>query len=214
VIKQTQLALSDGADWLGDWHPLAEQLGSAGGLVALRSASAGLRLPPVQSLKSLALFLRHYQERVLIPVELPAIRAAYLHTAGRELRELLALDRQLADEPLLETLASASQRVGQRQLRKLKPLRDLRLVRRYREAVEAGRAHGWHTLVYGLTLEVYSLPLRQGLLGYAQQTTRAFIHSAARSLKTSERECRALFEALCGPLPAAVDELLAERAAA
>lgn len=214
MLRQQQLALSDGADWLGDWHPLAEQLSSAGGLVALGSASAWLRLPPVRDLDSLEGFLRHYQEAVLIPLELPAIRAAYLHAAGRQLRELVALDQQLAGEPLLERLSAASKRVGQHQLQKLRPLRDLRLVRRYREAVEAGQANGWHTLVYGLTLEVYSLPLRQGLLGYAQQTTRGFIHSAARTLKTSERECRDLFEHLCAPLPGAIAELLAERAAA
>jgi hypothetical protein len=27
MVNQTQLALSDAAEWLGDWHPLAEQLG-------------------------------------------------------------------------------------------------------------------------------------------------------------------------------------------
>ena len=43
-----------------------------------------------------------------------------------------------------------------------RPLRDQRLVQRYLTAVEQGEAQGWHTLVYGLTLAVYSLPLRQG----------------------------------------------------
>ncbi len=62
--------------------------------------------------------------------------------------------------------------------------------KRYLAAVESGEAHGWHTLVYGLTLAVYSLPLRQGLLGYAQQTTRGFIQAAARSLELSETDSR------------------------
>ena len=61
-------------------------------------------------------------------------------------------------------------------------MRDQRVVQRYLQAVEGGQANGWHTLVYGLTLAVYSLPLRQGLLGYAHQTTRGFIYSAARML--------------------------------
>ena len=47
-MKQTQLALADPAEWLGDWHPLAEQLGSADGLVALSSVSALLCLSPVR----------------------------------------------------------------------------------------------------------------------------------------------------------------------
>jgi urease accessory protein UreF len=70
-------------------------------------------------------------------------------------------------------------------------------VQRYLSAVESGQAHGWHTLVYGMTLVLYSLPLRQGLLGYAHQTTRGFIHAAARGLQLKEAECRDLFDELC-----------------
>ena len=88
------------------------------------------------------------------------------------------------------------------------------MVQRYLEAVESGQASGWHTLVYGLTLAVYSLPLRQGLLGYAHQTTRGFIYSAARMLNLSEHQCRALFDSLCASLPEAVEGLLAQPAAA
>jgi urease accessory protein UreF len=76
------------------------------------------------------------------------------------------------------------------------------------------KAHGWHTLVYGLTLALYSLPLRQGLLGYAHQTTRGFIHAAARSLRLTEADCRALFEELCAPLPIAIEALVSKLAAA
>jgi hypothetical protein len=57
------------------------------------------------------------------------------------------------------------------------------VVQRYLHAVESDQADGWHTLVYGLTMAVYSLPLRQGLLGYAHQTTRGFIYSGARMLQ-------------------------------
>jgi urease accessory protein UreF len=99
-------------------------------------------------------------------------------------------------------------------MRKLRPLRDDRVVQRYLNAVESGEAHGWHTLVYGLTLAVYSLPLRQGLLGYAHQTTRGFIYSAARMLQLSERQCRALFDSLCTGLPEAVEALLVQEAVA
>ena len=130
------------------------------------------------------------------------------------MRELVALDQSLAGQPILTEFAAASRRVGQSQLRKLRPLRDQRVVQRYLHAVESGEAHGWHTLVYGLTLAVYSLPLRQGLLGYAHQTTRGFIYSAARMLSLSERQCRALFDSLCASLPEAVEALVAQKAAA
>ena len=68
-----------------------------------------------------------------------------------------------------------------RSCRSYEPLRDERVVQRYLAAVESGEAHGWHTLVYGLTLVVYSLPLRQGLLGYAHQNHARF-HSRGGTL--------------------------------
>ncbi len=214
MVKQAQLALSDATEWLGDWHPLAAQLGSTDGLLELGSVSASLRLGPVDDQASLATFLESYRERILFPLELPAIHAAHGHTARHELRELIGLDRRLSQERALDQFASASCRVGETQLRRLRPLRDERMVRRYLQAVEIGAASGWHTLVYGLTLEIYSLPLRQGLLGYAQQCTRGFIYSAARALKLSEHQCRDLFDRLCTPLPAGVEHLLRQSAAA
>ncbi len=208
MVTRTQVALSDAAEWLGDWHPLAEQLGSTNGLMTLASASSLLRLQPVQDLPSLRRFLLAYHERILVPVELPAIRWAHAFGCCNGVQELVALDRQLAGEPLLRHFAEPSQRVGQSQLRKLRPLHDLRVLQRYRRAVEAGEASGWHTLVYGLTLAIYSLPLRQGLLGYAHQTTRGFIYAAPRRMRLSERACRALFDELGAALPAAIETVL------
>ena len=214
MAKRTPLALNDAAEWLGDWHPLAEQLGSADGLVSLSSVSSWLRLRPVRDLASLRNFLKKYQLQILVPLELPAIQASHGHVLRHEVRELIALDQQLADEKLLKNFAAASQRVGQGQLQKLRPLRDQRVVQRYLSAVENGEAYGWHTLVYGLTFAVYSLPLRQGLLGYAHQSTRGFIYSSTRSLRLSERKCRTLFDEVCQDLPNAVETLLREPVAA
>jgi urease accessory protein UreF len=208
MMHRTQLALSDPAEWLGDWHPLAEQLGSADGLLELGSVSSLLRLPPVSDQASLRKFLRDYQSRILLAHELPVIQRAHAHAARQELRELVALDRRLADEPILQNFAAASRRIGRGQLQKLRPLRDQRLVQRYLQAVETGQAHGWHTLVYGVTLAIYSLPLHQGLLGYSHQIIIGFIYSAARMLEFSEHQCRKLFDDLCGDLPAAVQSLL------
>src|SRR5947209_4158665 len=208
MITSKQLALTEATEWLGDWHPLAEQLGSADGLVTLGSVSSLLHLKPVSDVPSLRHFLERYQAEVLFPFELPAIQSAHGHAAHNEVRELVALDQRLAGEAILQNFAAPSRRVGQSQLQKLRPLRDQRVVQRYLHAVESGEAHGWHTLVYGLTLAVYSLPLRQGLLGYAHQTTRGFIYSAARSLRLSERQCHRLFDSLCVDLPGAVEALL------
>jgi urease accessory protein UreF len=87
-------------------------------------------------------------------------------------------------------------------------------VRRYIAAVEQGDANAWHTLVYGLTLALYSIPLRQGLLGYGFQTTSGFVYAASRSLRLSERVCRQLIEELCAGLAEPVESLIGRRAAA
>jgi urease accessory protein UreF len=191
---QRQTLATDPAEWLGHWHPLAAQLGAADGLVALASLTAALNLPPVADLASLRQFIRAYHAHILRPIELPAILRAYQHTAGFELRELIAFDQELGACPELQPLADASRRVGRAHLESLRPLRDDRFVRRYLAAVDEGRASAWHTLVYGLTLSVYSLPLRQGLVSYAAQTTRGFIQLGVAGLNYSEADCRALFD--------------------
>jgi urease accessory protein UreF len=214
MAHKRQLALSEATEWLGDWHPLAEQLGSANGLVTLGSVSSLLQLPPIQNRSALRQLLQNYQQQVLLPLELPAIRAAHGHTQRHELAEMIEFDQKLAAEPLLQPYLRPSRRLGQYHLQRLRPLRDERVVQRYLHAVETGTAHGWHTVVTGITLAVYSLPLRQGLLGYAHQTTRGFIYAGARLLALSEHECRSLFDGLCAGLPQAVEDLICEPRAA
>src|SRR5882672_11423843 len=96
MVNQSQVAWRDAAEWLGDWHPLAEQLGSADGLLDLASVSLLLELQPVHNLSTLGQFLQRYQTRFLLPIELPAIQLAHGHASRRELRELVALDQDLA----------------------------------------------------------------------------------------------------------------------
>lgn len=207
MLHQTQNALGAAAEILGDLHPLLEQIGSPGGFAG---DSGPLPVRQIKRLPELREFLRNYHSNILQPLELPAIQRAFLHAGRNELRELVAFDQQLSRKEILQNFSSASRHVGQNQLQRLRPLRDQRLVQRYLASVEQGEAHGWHTLVYGVTLAVYSLPLRQGLFGYAHQTTHGFIQSAASSLALSETDCRTIFEELCADLPAGIESLLSQ----
>ena len=118
-------------------------------------------------------------------------------------------DRKLSPpKPLLQSFATASQRVGKTQLKRLRPLRDQRLVQRYLHAVQAGEAHAWHTLVYGMILSIYSLPLPPSLLNYAQQTTLGFIRSAAVPLRLTGADCEDLMSEEGSGFPEAVNRLL------
>jgi urease accessory protein UreF len=76
-------------------------------------------------------------------------------------------------------------------------------------AVESGQAHGWHTMVYGVTLAVFSLPLRQGLLYYSQETLSVLASAAGRSKSLSQLELDEMLSGLLARVPAAVETALA-----
>lgn len=195
---------------LGDFHPLVQQLGSSEGLVTLSTASHSLRLNKVSDVASLRQFLEAYQAHILIPYELPAIQRAFRHASRNETRELIDFDNENSREPALQPFAAASRRVGQCQLKRFRPLRDVRLVQRYLRAVDSGLANGWHTLVYGVTLAIYSLPILQGLASYERQTLMGFIHAVSKSLRLSEQDCRVLLEDLSPSLPRMLEPILGE----
>lgn len=195
-------------EFLGDVAPLVRQVGGAEGLAALGGVVA-VDGSGVADPASLRRFLGGYQSRILFPIELPAIRRAFGHGTRYEVRELIALDVRLGDERLLQNVASASRKVGKTQLKRLRPLRDQRLVQRYLHAVQSGEAHGWHTVVYGLILSLYSLPLRQGLLRYARQTTLGFIQAASSDLGLDREVGEVLVGEFTACLPDAVNAVLA-----
>jgi urease accessory protein UreF len=205
----TNIAASAPAELLGDAHPLLDQLGSAEDLSLTSRAAAAIEFRRVGDLSALQSFLSAYRAQILVPIELPVIVAAHGHAVKNEIRELLALDARLAEEKTIRDFAMASCRVGQRQLSKLRALRDERVVQRYLAAIENGEARGWHTLVYGLSLSVYSLPLRQGLQNYAEHTMRGFVESAAKSLRLAQACVDETLEAQTAHVPRAIELALA-----
>ncbi len=80
--QQFQPALGEPADWLGDWHPLVEQLGSANGLGALSELSASMRATPVHDLPSLCNFLVAYQQKSSSRLNCPPSNAPLTTLAG------------------------------------------------------------------------------------------------------------------------------------
>lgn len=183
---------------LGDLTNLAVELGSAEGLECLKLASVAIDSACVNSMPALERFLDDYCATLLFPFELPAVAQAYHCTARSQVRELIALDRQFTGIRRLTAFASASARVGQAQLKRLRPLRSERVVQRFLKSVEAGEARGWHTLVFGLVLALYSLPLRQGLSHFAYQTIGGFVHAAGQRISIDDSARQRLLSA-CEP---------------
>jgi len=195
---------------LGDWHPHVVQLRCAHGLFTLETATSSLAVPGISSEQDLRQFLRVYVLTWLLPRELPSIYHAYHHANRRHYRELIQLDRRLGREMRTRGFSTASQRLGQYQLKCLRPLRDQRLLQRYLRAVEQGRATGWHLLVYGVTLEVFSIPLRQGLLNFAKQTLGAYLHAGSCRLNLPEKEADEILAEALRSLRPGIESLFAE----
>ena len=205
----TQPLLRDDQISEGDLQALAVQLGSMEGLDPMGEMGVILAFGGTKDLAGLKNSLARYKEEILFPIEWPAIRKAYEHASRNEFRELVALDRQLSGDARLQPFAAASQRVGRFHIKRLRPLRDQRLVQRYLRLLDEGGVHAWHTLVYGVILALYSFPLRQGLMNYAQQTLHGFIQAAARGHPWTEIEMELALDQLLAGAPTAMESILA-----
>jgi urease accessory protein UreF len=197
-----------------DLRALEEQLGSPDEATAIGSSAFAAGLVNVRTREQFRAFLANFQQEALAKNEMPTILRAYNHARRNELREIVALDQSLKDSFANEALANASQCVGRNQLRRMRALKSERIVTRYWDAVYKKDAYGWHTVVFGVVLAIYSIPLRQGLNHYAQQTIRGFLEAGAVSLRLRATEVSELESTLLTDAPTLVERALAEDSSA
>ena len=189
---------SAGGALSGDIRELAEQL-------AAPDTTAPAAWPPslstVNSVEALRRFVTHHTADTIAAREWPVILKAWeLAREGRS-RELIALDVEWGQSVGRADFAGASFRVGRRQLGKLRSLRHERVIQKYLAAIEAGEARGWHPVVYGVVLAVYSLPLRQGLMNFATQTLAGLVTAAERTHRLPAAACQGVLDDACALLP-------------
>ena len=132
--------------------------------------------------QTLEFFIGRYGRELLVPAELPQIARVARLAAASCFREIILEDVPPDAVAWDRNFQSASRRVGRAQLRRLRPLRDVKGLARYRQAVDSGKATGTHTVVFGIMLGLYSIPLRQGLSHYASQTIHSLADSGADRL--------------------------------
>jgi urease accessory protein UreF len=209
MLDQSYSLAPSTSEILGDLSGLAEQLGATEGLCRLPLAGGGWESGAITSVAALRKFLEEYAGRILAVHELPAIARAYGHVAKSEARELIAFDQALTAEPALKEFARASRSVGQIQLERLRPLRGERVVQRYLKAVEEGSANAWHTVVFGMVLALYSMPLRQGLIHFAHQTLGGFVQAASTRVTLSSSDRHDILAAHGEGILRAVESVLA-----
>ena len=205
----TDAAGSEAESLVDEFRALLANVGSPGVMtVTLDPLTSAL----VDSPASLARFLDGYLTRLLLPCEWPAIVASCEHARRGQGRELVERDNRLAGELAGTPFLEPSRQMGRLHLARLRPLRDDRQVQRYLAAVDSGKAHGWHTMVFGLTLAVYSLPIRQALLYYAQETLRALAEAARRGTRITASEVESILTPLFERLPDALEIVLVDQA--
>jgi urease accessory protein UreF len=208
MLEQRQLqtnAFSDAADW----RALEDQLGSPEEATARSASVFASSLTHITSGAQLRDFIAQFQVGPLATQEVPTILRAYHFARQNQAREIIELDRSLVDCFPNEALANASEKVGRNQLRRMRALKTERVVTRYWDAVHAKQARGWHTVVFGVVLAVYSIPLRQGLNHYSTQTISGFLEAGAASLKLRLPEISAIEQSLADETPLLVERALA-----
>jgi len=205
-LMQSGKAMADDA-LSGDVRALARRIGGVPQSGATPAASAvGSHLPSASV--NWRVWVTGYAREVVIAQEWPAVVAAWSHASAGRVDALLDLDRSWGARMGMQPLAEASFRAGQRQLNRLRPLKEVRLIQRYIAAVEAGKAHGWHPMVYGVMLAVFALPLRQGLVHYAEQVLGGLIEGIPDAGRLPETERSRLLEEIGAELPPALGRLL------
>jgi hypothetical protein len=143
----------------------------------------------------------------LYALELPVIAQAHHHAAVGGVRELVALDRDLAARLAQNPSAAARLHVDPSQWRALRSLSDDRVLRRFAAAVEKQEAIGCLSVVHGILLVVYSLPLRQGLHNYARARIEELAGSPAWVAGMRASEVGRLATDLLRGLPRIVNRL-------
>jgi urease accessory protein UreF len=204
-------ARAEAIRWFGDWHPLVRQIAPGEGIANSQSSVFPSDPQATASVSALHSFLDQYRRSVLFPFELPAVGRACELVQRRQTRELLAMDLEFAAAVWLQPYAEDSRGAGRLHLQRLKPLRDERGLRRYIRAVETEEAHGWHFLIAGAALALYSLPLRQGLMDYALHTLWNAVGQAAPRMGLKRSEASELVQTLAADLPAQLQSICPRR---
>jgi urease accessory protein UreF len=205
----TQTAtMAEATECLGEYPSLLTAIGPGADEAAGIAAPATMWRERLDSPEALAGFLARYQSEILVPVELPAILRAHGHTQRNEGRELIAFDGELILDQRLKDFAAASRRVGRSQLRRLRPVKHNRVVQRYLAASDESLVHNWHTIVFGMTLALYSLPLRQGLVHYAEKTLAGFVASVQLSRGLKASTCDEVLHRALAEVPSATNKLI------
>ena len=132
--------------------------------------------------------MMHYLERHLWPAlihfELPVVRYAQEAALRDDATSLIALDACVDATKTARELREASRSTGRQRLQALRENAASPILDRFAQAVEGGRSHGHHAVVYGIGMA--ALPPQAVLTSWAFQSLSAVCLSAPKLLRIGQ----------------------------
>jgi len=143
-----------------------------------------VRLGLVRDSESMAHYLENHLWPALIHFELPVVRFAQAAALAENETALLELDACVDATKTARELREASRATGRRRLDALLDTGPSPLLTSFAHAVDEGRAHAHHTVVYGLGLAQF--PQQALLTSWAFQNLSAVCLSAPKILRIGQ----------------------------
>ena len=133
--------------------------------------------------------LRDYLENVLGPADGVALSHAHRATEGRDLGRLMEIDRRLFAMKLVREAREASRRVGRRMLTTAVRLSPNRLLKDYRDAVDAG-CPGNSAVALGAVPAALGIGRREAMLIGFYTFTASVLGAAMRLIRLDHEEAQ------------------------
>jgi len=176
--------MSDEFSWLARLLQVNDSAFPTGGYAHSYGFEQIVRLGLVHDAESMAEYLERHLWPALIHFELPVVRYAQEAALRDDEAELIALDACVDASKTAQELREASRSTGRQRLRSLGENLVSPLLTRFAQAVEDGRCHGHHAVVYGVGLA--ALPSQAVLTSWAFQSLSAICLSAPKLLRLGQ----------------------------
>lgn len=102
-------------------------------------------------------------------IELPLVLESFNLATHGKFREIIQLDKSAGAKPWISDYQENAVAAGRDQLHALSPLTDHKGIQSMIAALNRGTCLGHQPVIYGLFFNAYSIPIRQGLIYYAEQ---------------------------------------------
>ncbi len=172
----------------------------SGGFAFSSGLEAAVKDGAVHDGKELARYVEDLLLHSISSREAVAVAVAHQAAMANKLAPALKVDRELDELKLGRDSRLASRQMG-RQVMKVaaEQIRDGRLLRDYRVAIEAGRTPGHIPIAMGMTLGVCRWSRQDTVAAFLYQTAQGFVSAAMKLLPVGQQEGQQLL-ARWGPL--------------